>query len=584
MQPHGKLSTRLFLVFTSLMVALLAACGKNAGINGFSTIPPTSTVNGTPRSSYDKQIYRFPILGADLDIKSFDPAFTPDLYSAQAIEMVFVGLVRLDDNLQVQPELAQSWEQSADSLQWTFHLRPNLTFSDGTSLTSSDVAYSIDRALQHNLQAPYSLTYLGLIKDSDKLYAGQIKTIIGDSILTPDANTVIIKTNKKAAYFLYALTYPTSYVVEKKLIEEYGNTKFTEHLTEGGGAGPFTVSQYQHKKEIDFVPNPYYYSYKPILQKVVFSFVPDPTTAYQQYQSGQLDFTYVPRTRFNEASQLTKEYYRTPILATSYLAMNFLVKPFDNLYIRQAFALSIQRETINNTIYSGQEIPSYHIIPQGMVGYNLNLTGPAGVKNSKGDFNRARQLLQVGLQQEGWSDVSQVPPIKLTYGKSSTADKVITMLTQMWQSVLGVNVVPDPVTFNTSVTEENQAVNNPKGIQMWFAGWVADYPDPQDWTTLQFDKGSAQNSMNYGQNNSTDALQEQVVQHQLEQADAETNPSNRILLYDSAEQQLINAVAWIPLFQQTEIALLKPYVQGVVLNPLEITPPDDWANVYIGMH
>src|SRR5205085_8894214 len=112
----------------------------------------------------------------------------------------------------------------------------------------------------------------------------------------------------------------------------------------------------------------------------------------------------------------------------------------------------------------------------------------------------------------------------------------------------------------------------------------ADYPDPQDWTTLQFDKGSAQNYMNYGQNNTADALPEQVVQRELEQADAETDPNTRLQLYDSAEQQLINQVAWMPLYQETYITLQKPYVKGLGINSLQITPPTDWANIYIAVH
>jgi len=584
MQLNGKFSAKLLLILVCLMTVLLAACGKGTGYSGFTTIGPTPPVNGTPRAPYNQQIYRFPVVGPDLDILTFDPAIVGDLSSTNAIDMVFNGLVRFDDSLQVQPELAQSWDQSSDGLQWTFHLHPGLTFSDGTPLTSRDVAYSIDRALQHTLNSPVSLTYLGLIQDADKLYAGQIKTIIGDSILTPDANTVVFKTIKKAAYFLYTLTYPCSYVVEKKLIDKYGNAKFTDHLTEGGGSGPFIVSQYLHKKEIDFVPNPYYYNLKPLLQKVIFPFLPTSSIAYQEYQNGQIDVSGVPPNRLAEAKRLTNEYSQTPLLENSYFAMNFLAKPFDNLYIRQAFALSIQRESINNTIYDGNEIPTYHIIPQGMIGYNLNLTGPAGVKDTRGNPDVAKQRLQVGLQQEGWSSIFQMPPLKVAYYKDPIDDKIISMVTGMWQNVLGVNVIPDPVDYATLQTEEQSARGNAKGIQMWFDGWIADYPDPQDWTTVNFGKGAAYNNMNYGQNTTADALQEQQVQQQLEQADAESNIQTRILLYQNAEQQLINAVAWMPMFQYTRIRLLKSYVQGFVLNPLGIRPPDDWANIYIGVH
>src|SRR5439155_7087297 len=141
---------------------------------------------------------------------------------------VFTGLVGFDDKLNVTPELAQSWDESPDGLTWTFHLRPNLQFSDGTPLTSTDVAYSIHRSLQPAVKSTTAPIYEALILDSDKLNAGKIKTIINDSLMAPDDNTVVIKTNKNAAYFLQTLVYPSSFVVEKSLVDKYGNTKFTD--------------------------------------------------------------------------------------------------------------------------------------------------------------------------------------------------------------------------------------------------------------------------------------------------------------------------------------------------------------------
>src|SRR5260370_8549063 len=152
--------------------------------------------------------------------------------------------------MKVQPQLAQSYQQMPDGLTWKFTLRPNLKFSDGTPLTSADVAYIIDRALQPAENSTVSPVYLALVKDSDKLLAGKIKTIIGDSLLTPDPNTIEIVTNKKAAYFLDALTYSCSYVLEKSLVEKYGNLKFTDHLTEGCRYSPFKPPKNTHIQPI----------------------------------------------------------------------------------------------------------------------------------------------------------------------------------------------------------------------------------------------------------------------------------------------------------------------------------------------
>jgi len=186
---------------------------------------PTVVSNGphstaAPKAPTSQQVFSYtPWTGSD--ILTFDPAIAIDYQSVAAIEMVFTGLVQLDDKQNVQAQLAQSYDRSSDGLTYTFHLRQNLKFSDGTPLTSRDVAYSIDRALSPSVSnlSGVALVYLGLINDSDKRTQGKIPTLINDSILTPDDNTVVLKLNKPGAYFLQALAYPTSFVVEKSLID-----------------------------------------------------------------------------------------------------------------------------------------------------------------------------------------------------------------------------------------------------------------------------------------------------------------------------------------------------------------------------
>src|SRR2546423_10818780 len=247
MRPSKKLMTRLLPTFLALMAMLLVACGGTSTTNN----------NTTGKASADKQVFVFPETGVS-DIKTFDPGLSTDLPSIAAIDNIYTGLVQLNDKLAVVPQLAASFSEGSDGLTWTFKLKHNLKFSDGTPLTSQDVVYSIDRALQPAVKSYTGPIYLDLIKDSDKLNAGKIKTIIGDSLLAPDPNTVKIITNKKASYFLDALSYSCSYVVEKSLVDKYG-AHFTDHLNEGGGGdGPFKFSEYTHGKQSAFVPNPNY--------------------------------------------------------------------------------------------------------------------------------------------------------------------------------------------------------------------------------------------------------------------------------------------------------------------------------------
>ncbi|HXL36917.1 MAG TPA: peptide ABC transporter substrate-binding protein [Ktedonobacteraceae bacterium] len=575
MQPGKKLLTKLLPTCLVLMAMLLVACG------GGSTTTTTSS-----KAPASQQVLNMCFYNGVSDIKTFDPALSTDVNSIEAIDLVFTGLVQFDDNLKIQPQLASSYDLASDGLKWTFHLRPNLKFSDGTPLTSADVVYSINRALLPATKSVVGPVYLALIKDSDKLNAGKIPTIIGDSLLTPDPNTVVIIANKKASYFLDALAYSTSFVVEKSLIDKYGDT-WTDHLNTGGGDGPFEVQAWNHGTNVVLVPNPTYYGPHPQLTKLIYPFYKVTDTNFKAYQAGQTDYaTLIPTADLDTARALPNNQYQlVPQLSINYLTMNYLVKPFDNIHIRQAFALAINKDLIIQSVYKNTYVPTNHIVPKGMPGYNPNLMAPDGVAGTSGDPTKAKALLQQGLTEEGWTSVSQLPAVKLTYasGDPNLANAMAAMQ-QMWQTTLGVSVKTNPEDFNKLLTDSEAALNNPNGLQFWAIGWIADYPDPQDWTSLQFGKGQQYNQINYGQNNSANAAQQQQVQQALDAADVNPDQNARLQAYMQAEQQLVNDVAWLSWAQVAFSQVLKPYVKGIVFNALLLYPPNDWGNIYIAAH
>ncbi|HCI80176.1 MAG TPA: peptide ABC transporter substrate-binding protein, partial [Ktedonobacter sp.] len=281
-------------------------------------------------------------------------------------------------------------------------------------------------------------------------------------------------------------------------------------------AGPFVVKTYSHGKEIDFVPNTNYYGPKPQLKEVRFVFYKQADTAYRAYQASQVSQAGIPSTDLAAAKQLTAEFHSIPQLWIAYYAMNYLTKPFDNIKIRQAFDLAINKNTIAHDVYKDTVIASNHIVPKGMPGYNQNLTGPDGATTA-GNQTEAKTLFQQGLQEEGYSSVSQLPTITLTVATGGSADvrNEVAAEQQMWQSTLGVSVKVNDEDFNKLLSDITAATNNPKGLQFWGIAWIADYPDPQDWTTLQFANGAPNNNMNYGQNNTSDAAAQVAVQNQL---------------------------------------------------------------------
>jgi peptide/nickel transport system substrate-binding protein/oligopeptide transport system substrate-binding protein len=560
-----ELFGRLALLMLCLIV--LAACDSGT--------PPPKKLTKAPA---DKQTYTIPFT-TSADFNTLDPALAHDNDSINAIQMMFTGLVQLDKDLKLHPQLAQSWSVDTDGLTWTFKLKSNLKFSDGNPLTANDVIFSIDRALQPATQSTVAGLYLSLIKDADKLLNNKITTLIGSSLKAPDATTVVIVTRKKAAYFPAMLTMPCSYVVQQSIVQKYGN-KFTEHLSEGGSAGPFKVSKYTHNSNIDFVPNENYYNPKPQLQKVSFVFYGSSDDAYRDYMNGKLDMTGVPISTFANDKK-RKDFQQVPLAWTSYYTMNYLVKPFDNVNIRQAFALAIDKTAIAQNVWKNTVVPTNNIVPKGIPGYNANLTGPDGTQNLKGDARKALELFQKGLQEQGWNNASQFPQVTLTYASNVPGfEQEVNALIQSWQKTLNITVTAEAVPYETLLDKVTAATNNPNGIQMWGLTWVGEYPDPQDWLSLQFARSSTNNNMNYGQNYGPTAAKQLATQEQLDKADSTMKDTDRLPIYQQAEQQLVNDVAWLPISQLTSTFLRNPNIVGMTDNAQNIIPPDEWANVY----
>jgi ABC-type transport system substrate-binding protein len=550
-----------------LFGVLLVACGSNGGTGGSTTSIPAAP---------DKQVLRAPEEGGDFD--TLDPALTVSGLG-DPYNLIYGGLVALKDDGSVTTQLAASYQVSDDHLTYTFTLKPNLKFSDGTSLTADDVAYSLNRVVLPATRSSVS-GYLGLLKDFAKVSAGTLPTLIGDSIIVKDPNTISLILSKPAAYFLGALAYSTGDVVEKKLIDKYAD-KWTDHLQEGGGDGPFKVANYGHTTNLTLVPNPNFYGFKPKIQKIIFTIASDRDSNYKAFKAGQYDLAPVPPALQPEAAKKSG-FQDVPALASRFIEMNYLVKPLDNIKIRQALALAINKDLIVNSILGPNVVtPSNHIVPKGMPGYNENLTGPAGVTGTKGDQAKAKQLFQEGLQEAGYSSVSQLPTLTISYplGYKGAAD-TITSITSEWASVLGWTIKPVGLQSIDLSKQEAQTIGSKGPLQLWYGDWGADYPDPQDWLSNFFGKGADENYANYGQNNSAAAADQQAVQADLAKADGLTDLAERVKIYNDAEQKIINDVGWITVYQSSYAYAVNPKLQGWKLDALGVMATEDWANIY----
>jgi oligopeptide transport system substrate-binding protein len=186
------------------------------------------------------------------------------------------------------------------------------------------------------------------------------------------------------------------------------------------------------------------------------------------------------------------------------------------------------------------------------------------------------------MQAQGYASPANFPPITLTYssaGIQADRDEVAAMQ-QMWQNVLGISVKTNDIDINKLFADEGLGSNNP--LQFYTGpAWIADYPDPEDWTTLQFDKGQSQNGMSFGQNKGPDAAAQQAVQAEMEAADLMSDPVAREKAYNKIEQELVNFVAWMPMEQVTSNLLIKPCVQNYAFSSQGLIAPDQWGKIFI---
>jgi len=470
------------VIAASLLVALTACShGNRVDLGGDSSGNLVAAIAGEP--------------------DQLDPQKTSAYFSFEVLENVFDTLVEPDENLEMRPALAESWVVSPDQLEWTFRLRPGVTFHDGSPFTSDDVVYSYRRIIDQKLA------------NADKLSA-----VTG--VTAPEPSTVRITLKQPTPNLLTNLGgFKGLAIVERKNVES------GQIATHPVGTGPFAFQSQTSGDSITLKANPGYWGGAPKVSGVTFRFISEPSTALSALQAGEIDWTdSIPTQRvaqLKDDDSITLA--ATPSNDYWYLALNEARAPWNDVRVRQAIAYAIDRDAIVQATSYGTAVANQVAIPKGNPWYT-----PYGAYRH--DVERAKSL----LREAGAAPKALDMLVTNEYPETVTAAQIIADNL----APLGITVNIRTVDFATWLDEQNNG-----HFDMLMMGWLGNI-DPDDFYYAQHHTDGSSNAQKFS-NPEVDRL--------LDAGRIETNRNARAGDYAKAATIIADQVSYIYLYNPSVI-------------------------------
>lgn len=481
------------------------------------------------------------------DPPTLDPHLAGDATSSVIINEVFGGLVTLSLDYQPVLDLAESCKISDDGLVYTFVLRENAKFQDGKSVTAHDVKWSIERAADPATVSTTAENYLGDIVGVEDKLAGNTSEVSGVRVI--DDRTVELTIDAPKSYFLAKLSYPTAYVLDREQVENNN-----DWLEQPNGTGPFRLGTYDIGELILLERNGLYHLGPPHIESV--QMILSGGTAMIMYENDEIHLTGVgiddlPRL-LDPNDPLNPELHRSAQdFDVFYVGLNVAEPPFDDPKVRQALNYAIDLPGIGENVLDNRVQPATGVIPPGFPAHTENL------RTYEYNPNLAMEL----LQQSSYADdlaSGDFPRITLTISGSfgAAVPQYLEVILEQWRS-LGIEIEIQQTEWATFLEDVNE-----KKYQMFTLGWIADYPDPENFLDLLFHSESNNNHTNYS-NPEVDRL--------LEEARTERNRERRFEIYNQVEQMILDDAPWVwTWFSGEGWALIKPEVSDYFLTQMSI--------------
>ena len=483
---------------------------------------------GGPGQAPAKQI----VIGVTDKVSDLDPANSYDFFTWEIHQNTMDGLVKYKlGTTEIEPAIAKSWEVNEDATVWTFHLRNDVKFADGTPLKAENVVWSIKRVMKINGDPAWLVT--DFVKD----------------VTAPDDYTVVFTLKHSTAYFLSLLCTPPYFPVSSKY-----NPDEIDHDQTAGGAGPYKITNWVRDQEMDLETNPYYYGPKPKTEKIVIRFYQSASTMRLALQNGEINIAWRTLTptdikSLQESGKFTV--VEVPSAYIRYACLQTQAPPTNNKLVRQALAAAVDRSKIVSIVFQDTVEPLYTMIPIGMWSHEDVFkekygTGP--------NLDLAEQL----LQQAGYSESNKLK-VQLWYTPTHYGDTeadLAQMLKEQWEATGMVEVTIKSAEWGTYLDYARNAE-----MQISLFGWYPDYLDPDDYTTpflSSVENANGWTGTRYNNSHMNEILQE---------AQSLSDQSEREQLYKEAQQILAEDVPYIPLLQGKLYVVTDPNIKGVNIGP-----------------
>lgn len=473
------------LMLAACMVMGMTACGSSAstadtqpaadGTTSETQAATTDAAAATTESTGDKEL----AVQIGPDPETIDPALNSAVDGGNMLLHAYECLLIVGEDGTLQPGQAESYEVSEDGLTWTFHLRDGLKWSDGSDLTANDFVYSWKRVCDPEVAAPYAETVLGMVKGYDEAIEGNLDAL---AVTAPDDSTLVVELANPCSYFGSLAAFATLSPVQEATIEANGDAWATAPETYVSN-GPFYMTEWVPGSHITFSKNPYYWNADAIkLDRLKFVLMEDSNAAYSAYQTGEVLLIKDVPTEEIPSLEGTDDFYVDPIIGTYYISLNLQNEVFQDVNVRKALSLAIDREYVASTLMQGTYTAAGNLMGPGWMDTdgkefmdNANGGQPyIDTANFEANLEEAKQL----LADAGYPDGEGFPTISYTTNDAGYHKVVAEYLQQAWAE-LGIDLQVNIVEWSSFTPMRRSG-----DFEVARNGWVGDYSDPSNMLEL----------------------------------------------------------------------------------------------------